>query len=105
MIQRIQSLYLFILYLLIGFLFLLPFAEIAKDGAVYLFNYKGVLLNEVLKENGIVIPVLLVVIMVLHGFALFSFKIENVQVQFVFLQSLSILILLGVFVFFHLYFF
>ena len=78
----------------------MPIAEIAKDGAVYLFNFKGISLNGALKENGIAISVLLVVIMILHGLAIFSYKNRKRQVQFVFFAILSILILLGVFIFF-----
>ena len=45
MIQRIQSVYLLVSALLMGVLFFLPFAEIAKDGAVYVFNSQGILLD------------------------------------------------------------
>lgn len=100
MIQRIQTVYLFISALLIGLLFLFPFAEIAKDGAVYLFNFKGILLDGVLKENGIAISVLIVVIMALHGFAIFSYKNRKRQKMIVIFTILMMLGLFGLLIFF-----
>lgn len=100
MIQRIQSVYLFISVLLTGLLFLLPFAEIAKDGAIYLFNFKGILLDGVLKENGMVIPVLLVVIMALHGLAIFSFKNRARQNRVIVFAILALVVLIGLFIYF-----
>jgi len=100
MIQRIQSVYLFISVLLTGLLFLLPFAEIAKDGAIYLFNFKGVLLDGVLKENGMVIPVLLVVIIALHGLAIFSYKNRPRQTRVIVFAILALVVLIGLFIYF-----
>lgn len=100
MIQRIQSVYLFISVLLTGLLFLLPFAEIAKDGAIYLFNFKGILLDGVLKENGMVIPVLLVVIMALHGLAIFVYKNRPRQNRIIVFAILALVVLIGLFIYF-----
>jgi len=100
MIQRIQSVYLFIPILLTGLLFLFPFAEIAKDGAIYLFNFKGILLDGVLKANGMVIPVLLVVIMALHGLAIFGYKNRPRQTRIVVFAILAMLVLIGLFIYF-----
>lgn len=100
MIQRIQTVYLFISALLIGLLFLFPFAEIAKDGSIYLFNFKGILLDGVLKENGIAISVLMVVIVALHGFAIFSYKNRKRQKMIVIFTILMMLGLFGLFIFF-----
>jgi hypothetical protein len=100
MIQRIQSVYLFISIVLTGLLFLLPFAEIAQDGAIYLFNFKGILLEDVLKANGMVIPVLLVVIMALHGLAISSFKNRARQTRVVVFAILALVVLVGLFIYF-----
>lgn len=100
MIQRIQSVYLLISTILIGLLFLLPFAEIAKDGAIYLFNFKGVLLDGALKTNGLVISVLLVMIIVLNVFAIFSYTNRGKQVKLVWGVILMLVILLVAFVYF-----
>ena len=103
MIQRIQTVYLFISALLVGLLFLLPFAEIAKDGAVYLFNFQGIILDGVLKENGFSISILIGIIMALHGVAILSYKNRIRQIR---LMVFSILLLLGLFgmVFFFTYY-
>ena len=100
MIQRIQSVYLLISTILIGLLFLLPFAEIAKDGAIYLFNFKGVLLDGAVKTNGLVIPVLLVMIIVLNVLAIFSYSNRGKQVKLVWGVILMLVILLVAFVYF-----
>jgi ABC-type Na+ efflux pump permease subunit len=100
MIQRIQSVYLTISIVLTGLLFLLPFAEIAKDGAIYLFNFKGILLDGVLKVNGIAIPVLLVVIMALHGLAIFGYKNRPRQTRVIIFAILALLVLIGLFIYF-----
>ena len=100
MIQRIQSVYLLISTILIGLLFLLPFAEIAKDGAIYLFNFKGVLLDGAVKTNGLVISVLLVMIIVLNVFAIFSYTNRGKQVKLVWGVILMLVVLLVAFVYF-----
>ena len=100
MIQRIQSVYLLISTILIGLLFLLPFAEIAKDGAIYLFNFKGVLLDGAVKTNGLVISVLLVMIIVLNVFAIFSYTNRGKQLKLVWGVILMLVILLVAFVYF-----
>ncbi len=103
MLQRIQSLYLLVSAILVGFLFVLPFAEIAKDGAIYLFNSKGILLDGVLKENGISISILIGVIMALHGFAVLSYKNRIRQIRVVVYSMLLMLGLFGMFFFFTYY--
>lgn len=100
MIQRIQSVYLLISTILIGLLFLLPFAEIAKDGAIYLFNFKGVLLDGAVKSNGLVVPVLLVMIIALNVLAIFSYSNRGKQVKLVWGAMLMLAVLLVLFVYF-----
>ena len=100
MIQRIQSVYLLVSALLLGLLFLLPFAEIVKDGAIYTFNFKGILLDGAVQQSGLAISVLTVVLMVLHGFAISSFKNRKRQKMIV---SYTILMLLVLFVLFIYY--
>ena len=103
MIQRIQSVYLLISAILVGFLFLLPFAEIVKDGAVYLFNFKGILLDGTLKENGFSISVLIGIILALHGVAILSFKNRIRQIRLIVFSILLMLGLFGMFFFFTYY--
>jgi len=100
MIQRIQTVYLFISILLTGLLFFMPFAEIAKDGAIYLFNVKGVSLDGILKENGMIIPILLIVIMALHGLAIFGYKNRLRQTRIVVFAILVLIALIGLFIYY-----
>ena len=103
MIQRIQTVYLLISALLIGFLFLLPFAEIAQDGMIYLFNYKGIVLDGTVKENGFSIAVLIGIILALHGVAIQSFKNRIRQMRIIVFSILLMLGLFGLFFFFTSY--
>jgi hypothetical protein len=103
MIQRIQSLYLLVSAILVAFLFVLPFAEIASDGAVYLFNYKGILLDGTVKENGMVVSILIGIILALHGFAIFAYKNRIRQIRVLVFTILIMLGLLGMFFFFTYY--
>lgn len=103
MIQRIQTVYLFLSALLIGFLFLLPFAEIAMDGAIYIFNYKGIVLDGTLKENGMAISILIGIILTLHGVTIQSFKNRIRQIRLIVFSILLMLGLFGMFFFFTWY--
>lgn len=97
MIQRIQSVYLFIAALLVGFLVLFPYAEIAKDGVVYVSNIKGITLDGASKASGIFVTVLIGAILVLHGYAILSFKNRKSQIRLVAICILLIICLCGLF--------
>lgn len=103
MIQRIQTVYLLIATFLVGLLFLLPFAEIAKDGAIYMFNFMGVALDGTLKENGASISILIGIILALHGVAIFSFKNRVRQIRLIVFSIILLLGLIGMFFFFTYY--
>ena len=103
MIQRIQTVYLLISALLIGLLFLLPFAEIAKDGAVYLFNFKGILLDGVIKTPMTIGTILIGIIVALHGVAILNFKNRIRQIRLTVFSILLMIGLLGMFFFFTYY--
>lgn len=103
MIQRIQSIYLLVSGILLGFLFFLPFAEIAKDGAVYLFNYKGILLDGDVMESGVAISALIAIIVAMHGVAILSYKKRIRQMRLVVFTILLMLGLFGLFFFFTYY--
>lgn len=100
MIQRIQTVYLLISALLVGLLFLLPFAEITKEGAVYLFNFKGIVLDGVIKENGASISILIGIIVALHGVAILSYKNRIRQMRLTVFAVLLMLGLIGMFFYF-----
>jgi len=103
MIQRIQTIYLLISAILVGLLFAFPYAEIVRDGATYLLNFKGVLLDGKLQENGLAIPILIVVILAMHGFAIFSYKTRIKQIRIIIISMFLIMCLSGLFLFFTYY--
>lgn len=103
MIQRIQTIYLIISSLLVGLLFLLPFAEIAKDGALYIFNFQGIVLDGALKENGASIWILAGIIMAMHGVAIISYKNRIRQMRLTVFAILLMLGLMGMFFYFTYY--
>ena len=103
MIQRIQTVYIIISAILLSLLFLIPFAEIAKDGLVYLFDFKGISVDGALKENGYAISVLICIIIVLHGIAILSYKNRIRQIRLMVFSILLMLGLFGMFFFFTYY--
>lgn len=103
MIQRIQTVYLLISGILLACLFFLPFAEIAKDGSVYLFNAKGILLDSDVVESGLSISALIAIIAAMHGVAILSYKKRIRQMRLVVFTILAMLGLFGLFFFFTYY--
>jgi len=89
--------------ILTGLLFALPFAEIAKDGVIYLFNFRGIVLDGVIKQNGMVIPILAVILIAIHGYAIMSFKKRLLQMMVIKYSILVLLGLFGTFLFFTMY--
>jgi len=103
MIQRIQSIYLLISVILIGLLFALPFAEIAKDGTIFLFNFQGILLDGAVQQSGIAISILIVILLALHVYALISFKKRLLQISVIKYSIVVLLGMLGTFAFYTAY--
>lgn len=103
MIQRIQTVYLLVSGIFIGFLFFLPFAEIAKDSAIYLFNAKGILLDTEVKESGLAISALIAIIAAMHGVAILNYKKRIRQMRIIVFTILLMLGLFGLFFFFTYY--
>ncbi len=99
MIQRIQTLYLSVSAVLLVLLFVLPFAEIAKDGVVYIFNFKGILLEGTVIPTGITILVLAFFLIVLQVIAIANFKKRLFQIRLVKYSIAGLLVLFGLFFF------
>ena len=99
MIQRIQTLYLLLSTVLVSLLLLLPFAEITKDGAVFLMNFKGILLDGTVIQSGIIILLLVVVIVIMHIYAILKFKKRLLQIQVIKFTIWGLLGLFGMFFF------
>lgn len=103
MIQRIQSLYLLVSAVLTSALFALPFAEIAKDGAIYLFSSNGIVLDGVVKQSGLLIAIVIALIVGLHLGSVFAFKNRGLQKKIVLVGMISLLGLFGL-IFYYSYF-
>ncbi len=103
MIQRIQSLYLSISVILCATLLAVPYAEIAKDGAVYLFNSKGILLDGITKQNGIWVLIVIALVAIIHLISIFSYKNRILQKKIVLVGMISLLGLFGL-LFYYSYF-
>jgi hypothetical protein len=99
MIQRIQTIYLLISAALVGLLYVLPFAEIARNDAVYIFNLKGILLEGAVIETGIAILVLAGLILVLQVYAILNYKKRIKQIRLIKFSIFGMLCLFGLFFF------
>jgi hypothetical protein len=100
MIQRIQTVFLIISTILLGLLFLMPYAELAKDGMIYLFNYSGISLDGALKYNGYALAILIGILVILHPVIILNYKNRNLQIRLLVLSILLMLGLFGLFFFF-----
>ena len=103
MIQRIQSLYILLSIMLIAFLFTLPFAEIAANGKLYLFNIKGIINNGEIVHDGVPITIFTGIILLLHVAAFFMYKKRIRQMRILVFAILLMLGLFGMFYFFTYY--
>lgn len=103
MIQRIQSLYLLVSAILTSALFALPFAEIAKDNAIYSFSSKGIVLDGVVKQSGLLVTTVIALIVMLHLGSIFAFKNRILQKKIVLVGMISLLGLFGL-VFYYSYY-
>lgn len=103
MIQRIQSLYLLVTAILSSALLAMPFAEIAKDGAIYVFNAKGIVADGVVKQSGWLIFVAIALIVLVHLISIFSYKNRPLQKKIVLVGMIALLSLFGL-LFYYSYF-
>ncbi len=94
MIQRIQSVYILVAAIFIGFLLALPLAEIAANGEVYVFKATGVYNGTSLIFSGIPILGFIGLIWVLHFVALLGYKKRIRQMR---VLVFTIILMLGLF--------
>ncbi len=83
MLQRIQSLYLFIVLVLTALMFFLPFADFSVTGNVFVFNFLGIINTQ---TNDLIVKVLPIVILLslisfISIFEIFSFKKRMFQIK------------------------
>ena len=100
MIQRIQTVYLFLAEILIGLLFFVPFAEIsAKEGNIYRVDLQGIHIlgttqNELFQRNWLILVIWAVCLVMLFS-AIFMFKNRKLQKRVSIINSLLSMILSG----------
>jgi hypothetical protein len=83
---------------LIGLLFSFPFAEIAYHDELYLFDIRGIVINDVIKENGMPLALLIGLILLLHVFTLFIYKKRILQIR---ILVFTIILMIGLFGLFY----
>lgn len=95
MIQRIQTVYLLIITLLMGSMFLYPYAELlAQDKQVYVYNFNGLFLDGSNSVYFSTIPplILLSIIVLISVVSIFLFKKRILQMR---LGVINIMLMLG----------
>jgi hypothetical protein len=94
MIQRIQTVYLLLVAILSGLIFLFPIADISATNALYRFDIQGIHKAEELIMNGWPLMLFLSLVIILHLVTIFLYKKRIMQVK---LLILAIILLLGLF--------
>ncbi|MFV0268256.1 MAG: DUF4293 domain-containing protein [Draconibacterium sp.] len=100
MIQRIQSIYIFISGLLIGLLFILKLADISVNGQLFVFNAKGIFNADEMVFNGLPLLIFIGIIVLLHLLVLFLYKKRIRQIRVLVFTIILLLGLSGMFFYF-----
>jgi len=100
MIQRIQTVYLFISMLLIASLLKLKFADLSVNNELYTFVAKGIFAGENLIFNGLAIFIFILIIALLHFAVIFLYKKRILQIRILVFSMVLLLGLFGMFFYF-----
>lgn len=100
MIQRIQTIYVFISALLITSLMKLKFADLSVNNELFTFVARGIYNGEELIFNGLAIFVFIPVIALLHIIAIFLYKKRILQIRILVFSMVLLLGLFGLFFYF-----
>lgn len=100
MIQRIQTVYLFISALLIASLLKLKFADLSVNDELYTFVARGIFSGENLIFNGIAIFVFICLVALLHFVVIFLFKKRILQIRILVFTIVLLIGLFGMFFYF-----
>lgn len=92
MIQRIQTVFMFVAGVLIASLFAQKFADIVVNDELYIFNAFGIFKNEELIFSGLPILIFIGIITALHFVAIFLFKKRILQIR---VLAFTIILLVG----------
>jgi len=100
MIQRIQTVYIFISALLIASLMKLKFADLSVNNELYTFVAKGIYNGEELVLNGLAIFIFIPIIALLHFLVIFLYKKRILQIRILVFSLVLLLGLIGLFFYF-----
>jgi hypothetical protein len=100
MIQRIQTVYLFISALLIASLLKLKFADLSVNNELYTFVAQGIYSGEELIFNGLAIFIFILIIAMLHFIVIFLYKKRILQIRILVFTMVLLLGLFGMFFYF-----
>lgn len=94
MIQRVQTIYLFISALITALLLKIKLADISAAGNIYTFDAGGIYNGDKVIFNGLPLQVMVGLIILLHIVIIFLYKKRILQIRF---TVFTILIMLGLF--------
>ena len=96
MLQRIQTIYLLIVTLLVGSMFFYPYAELlGEEKQIYVFNFNGLFLDGIIYHHTVT-PVILLSLIVLISFcSIFLYKKRILQMRISFINLLLMLGYIG----------
>jgi hypothetical protein len=100
MIQRIQTVYIFIAALLTGLLVKLDFAELSVEGELYVFNANGIISDDRVLFDGLPILGFIGLITLLHLVIIVLYKKRILQIRILGFTMVLLLGLVGVMLYF-----
>ncbi len=100
MIQRIQTVYLFVSVLIIASMMKLKLADLSVNDQLYTFMARGIYNGETLVFNGLAIFIFIWVIVLLHLFVIFKYKKRILQIRILVFAMVMLLGLFGMFFYF-----
>jgi hypothetical protein len=100
MIQRIQTVYIFIAAVLTALLLFFDFAELVINGELYLFNAGGIFLGDQVIFDGLPVMAFISLITLLHIAVIFIYKRRIMQIRVLAFTIILLIGLLGVMFYF-----
>lgn len=100
MIQRIQTVYVFVAGLVVATLLKLKFADLVVNDEILSFSAKGISSSSEIIFNGLPILIFIGIIVLLHLVVIFLYKKRILQIRILVFTILTLLGLFGIFFYF-----
>jgi hypothetical protein len=100
MIQRIQTVYVFVAALVVATLLKLKFADLVVNDEILSFSAKGISGSNEMIFNGLPILIFIGIIVLLHLIVIFLYKKRILQIRILVFTILTLLGLFGIFFYF-----